>query len=262
MILKGVNLLEDGRLEEKEDDFAMASEFGFDYIEPNLGANVERRVRRAEAEVVREYAEIYNLALGAHLPWVEINVGSPREHVRRGSIEEMKAYIDIAAEMGASTAVMHLSSEVHEYPGWDRDYVLALIIDAVAELDEYAAARGVELTVENKQSFVTAADMVEVLDQTDVAMTFDTGHAHCSGMDSDDMAAYIETHGDRIAELHLNDTRGARDEHLPLGAGRLDMETILRPVRETDWSGNVLLDLSVLDYDYVRISKERLDQHL
>ena len=51
---------------------------------------------------------------------------------------------------------------------------------------------------------------------TDAAMCLDTGHAFVSGLDGAAQAEFLREHGDRVAHVHLNDTRlDDEDEHIP-----------------------------------------------
>ncbi|WP_254535992.1 sugar phosphate isomerase/epimerase family protein [Halomarina litorea] len=71
------------------------------------------------------------------------------------------------------------------------------------------------------------------------------------------MANFAAAHGERISHFHLNDTRRARDEHLPFGSGTIDFAAIFDALG--DWTGTLSLEVFTLDFEYVATSKERLD---
>ena len=92
-------------------------------------------------------------------------------------------------------------------------------------------------------------------------MTLDTGHARMNGMDSGAMAEFLDTHGDRVGHLHLNDSRLPKDEHLPFGAGTIDFERVFEPLRD-GWTGTFSLEVFTDDWGYLETSVDRLDELL
>ncbi len=129
-------------------------------------------------------------------------------------------------------------------------------------LDGHAADRGVELVAENipRGRFDTNR-IAELLERTDVSMCLDTGHARVDGRDDGGIAALVADHADRISHLHLNDVRGADDEHLPIGAGFVDFERVFRAF-PADWAGTLSAEVFTLDGAYLGHSIERVREVL
>jgi sugar phosphate isomerase/epimerase len=74
---------------DRETAFAFAAEAGFDYLEPNVDHQFDRR--RVEPGQVRELTERYGLELAVHLPY-RVDVGTPLTPVREhlfGSVERV-----------------------------------------------------------------------------------------------------------------------------------------------------------------------------
>jgi sugar phosphate isomerase/epimerase len=92
-------------------------------------------------------------------------------------------------------------------------------------------------------------------------MTFDTSHALLAGMDEAGMAAFCREYGDRIAHLHLVDTRGG-DEHLPVGMGRIDFGTVFEGLADADWSGTATLEVGTEDYDTIALGRRHVEELL
>lgn len=242
------------------DAVAFAADHGFDFVELNMEQGYDRG--RTDPDRVGDLLDDAGLGLVAHLPY-RLDVGSPHEHVREGALRELEASVDHAAAMGAERAVYHASSDV--YPDiWAEGTVEAAIHDGARRLHEYGAARGVELVAENlKGPAVTAADFPALLASTDAAMCLDTGHARATGMTAAEQAEFLREHGDRIAHVHLNDTRrDDDDEHLPVGLGRIDFGAVVAAMVETDWSGTCTHEVYGFDLAYVRTGRERFDQLL
>jgi hypothetical protein len=101
----------------------------------------------------------------------------------------------------------------------------------VAALDELTAAgddHGVEICAENMtQRLPRLEELTELLDRTDISLTVDTGHARTNGRPDGAIARLLTENASRVSPVHLNDTRGPVDEHLPFGPGTVDFEKII-----------------------------------
>lgn len=239
------------------DAVAFAAEHGFDFVELNAEQGYGRR--QVDPERIRAVTERAGVDLVVHLPY-RLDVGSPHEHVREGALRELEASVDCAAAMGADRGVYHAASAV--LPAvWDDGTVVDAIHDSAQRLHEYGAERGVEVVAENlKGDAVDVHDLPALFERTDAAACLDTGHAHVSGMDVAAQADLLREYGDRIAHVHLNDTRRADDdEHLPVGLGRLDFADLVAAILETDWSGTCTHEVFGYDLAYVETGKERFD---
>jgi sugar phosphate isomerase/epimerase len=229
--------------------------FGFDYVEV-LMENAGHRSRLADSTAaLRELLDDHALECVVHLPFHGIDVGSPHEHVRTGSRREIEAALDVASALDARKAVLHPTS-IADDPAAAR----SLMAEGVRRVDAYAEELGIELCVGNMfGGYVRVQEFEHILADTDASVTFDTGHARIEGYDAADSAAFLSEHADRVSHLHLNETRGPSDEHLPFGAGNLDFETLLEPLVSTDWDGTLSLEVGTQNLAYVGYSKDHLD---
>jgi len=241
-----------------QEALARAREYDFDFVELLMDGALERGRLAELSQEIRLLARQNDLDLLVHLPF-RLDVGSPFEHVREGALRELEAAIETAVEVGAEKGIVHATSGAWA-PAWTEREIQPLVFDSVRRLDEFGAARDFEICVENiPGGFVDTDDFDRLLVETDASMTLDTGHARMDGLRSEEQAAFVADHVDRISHFHLNDTRLPEDEHLPFGSGDIDFERIFEPLRATDWSGTLSLEVFTLDYRYVRESKRRLD---
>lgn len=230
---------------------------GFDYVELMMDGTSERSRLAAERAAVRDALDDAELDLLVHLPFGGVDIGSPFEHVREGSVREIEAALDAAADLGAEKAVLHGETDAWR-AAWNPADLRPHLLESIRRLDAAGEQRGVEVCVENiPRGAFSTSDVPELLEGTEASMTFDTGHARVDGYDDDGMAAFAAAHGERISHVHLNDTRRARDEHLPFGSGTIDFAAIFDALG--DWTGTLSLEVFTLDFEYVATSKERLD---
>ncbi|WP_266077795.1 sugar phosphate isomerase/epimerase family protein [Haladaptatus caseinilyticus] len=235
------------------------SNLGFDFAELYMDGATERT--KLDPGAVRSLADAEGIDLLVHLPFVDIEIGSPRAGIREASREEQKACIETAEVMGAEKAVLHASSHATP-PEWTVEDVEPHLLSAIRELDSFGDEHGVEICVENLPGILfTVRDFDRIFSETNAAMTFDTGHARVDGMDAEDIAAFLDDHRNRISHIHVNDARGPTDEHVPTGSGTLDFDIALEPVRD-GWSGTVSVEVYSFDFDYLELSKRKLDGYL
>lgn len=243
-----------------QESIAFAADAGLDFAELYMDGATERHA--VDAEEVRRLCEDAGLDFVVHLPFVDLDLGTPRERVRQACLDEQRACIRAAAEMGAEKAVLHASSHATP-PEWDRGEVFPNALESIRRLDDFGADHGVELCVENLPGVMpTVHDFERIFAETDAAMTFDTGHARVDGMDAVDMATFLREHADRVSHVHANDARGPQDEHVPTGSGTTAFTTVFEPLVESDWQGTISIEVYTFDFDYLALSVRKLDEFL
>ncbi|ELZ95928.1 hypothetical protein C440_06547 [Haloferax mucosum ATCC BAA-1512] len=239
-----------------------AADEGFDYIELLLDGKYARERIADRRDSMRTALEDAGVDLVVHLPFT-VDPGSPFTPVREGAVAEFVAGMDLAADLGATKVVFHPSSDAWDI-GWSDAERREYIHDSVDELVPAAVDRGVEPCLENLvSSYYDVTTFPALLERySDASMTFDTSHALLTGMDEQDMAGFIRDHAGRISHLHLVDTRGGGDEHLPVGMGHIDFETVLSGLAETNWSGTATLEIGTEDYDTIALGKKHVEDVL
>lgn len=242
------------------EEIEWAGERGLDFVEFLMDGDLRRgRMAEREAELTDLLAASGLDAL-VHLPF-PVDVGSPFDPVREGWVAELEACLETAAALGAEKAVLHPESRAWSVT-WPDERVRPNVVESVQSLVEFGAARDVEVCVENLfDSTYTIRSIDDLLEETDASMTLDTGHARIEGFSSADTAAFVADHRDRVSHVHLNDTRGPSDEHLPFGAGDVDFDAVLDPLR-SDWEGTLSLEVSSPSFAYLSESVARLDDLL
>ncbi|RQH02649.1 sugar phosphate isomerase/epimerase family protein [Natrarchaeobius oligotrophus] len=240
--------------------FERADEYGFDFLEVPLHPLEECREIRRQSDDVVAAAEETNVDVVAHLPHKprdEVCVGSADDRRRKRALEEVRGAVETASDLGASTAVLHVEAPETHLADADE----ALLFDVLESLSEFARSNDVELCYENlSRRYPTLDDFPRLLECTTVSLTVDTGHARVNGYTSAEIAAFAADHADRISHVHLNDTRGPEDEHLPFGAGTIDFDLLLGSLRDAGWSGTLTTEVKTHDFDYIRLGKEKLDE--
>lgn len=240
------------------EEIQFVAEEGLDYLEVTADGDNRREALAGDRGAdLRERLDAHDLDMLVHLPF-PLDIGSPHEAVREGAIEEHREVLRTVADLGARKAVLH--PEASALSVWADDEIRANIDRAVRELHAVGADLGVEVCPENLfENYYTVENIDGLLAATEADLTLDTGHARVAGFDGDETAAFVREHRDRISHVHLNDTRGPSDEHLPFGAGDIDFAAVFDAFG-ADWAGTLSLEISTFSYDYLRQSTRALDE--
>ncbi|MCR5026834.1 MAG: sugar phosphate isomerase/epimerase [Methanobrevibacter sp.] len=196
----------------------------------------------------------FNLRYTIHAPFIDVNIASLSTKSRLSSIEQIKDSIKLANEIDASAVVVHpglVPFLLKDQP----DKIYEIADNSIKELGEYSHDLGVNTTIENMPAFESMIyqDMNrlnETLEKFDMAMTFDIGHAHHSGISPDNM------YFDSIKHIHAHDNFGDDDTHLPLGEGNIELKRIIDEFEKKNYDGIYMIEVN--DKDSIKKSLEFL----
>jgi hydroxypyruvate isomerase len=158
------------------------------------------------------------------------------------ALAHVKAGLAHGADLGATAAYI--------VPDMDSSRAgLARYAQALATAAGEAARLGLKLCVEHfpGRALPTAAatlDFLKEIGHPNLYLLFDIGHIQMSG---EDPAAVIETAGDRLGYVHLDDNDGQNDLHLSLLDGVLTEATLQRTLEtlgKIGYDGAISLELN------------------
>jgi deoxyribonuclease-4 len=240
-----------------------AASYGFKGVEimtiyPQLDA---RKFGTAERDQMLAAMDRLNLKVVSLNPtFIDLNLASRSDTFRQESINEVKATIDVAAEIGAELVVIG--------PGRRHPLVLeplemsdSFAHPAMRECIDYAANRGVIYGFENITSLymVRADEIAEFIDKVDnpyCRAVYDVAN----GLYVEDPATAIRTLGERIVHVHLSDTDGKVPAHWPVGKGDVDFASVARALQDIGFQRWSMLETTWMeDPDWaIRSSLEAL----
>ena len=133
-------------------------------------------------------------------------------------------------------------------------------LDNLGRIAEYGLPKGVSVALENTSSGYTReprrlVELVEDVAAANVGICIDTGHRNLI----DHPAEALRIAGKHLVTLHLHDNHGERDEHLLPGLGNIDWHSVVRTLREVDYRGVFMHELSrISDLPKIRANADRL----
>ena len=187
----------------------------------------------------------YGLECQIHAPICDWNIAAMSDRLREASLQETFDVLDAAAELDAKVVTVHPGLSSMAVPGLE-DRAVARAKDAVRRISKHADDAGVIVGIENMPSppfFLgrTASQLAEIVEGTDLGVTFDIGHANTTGQ----IDAVIDLLGDRFVNIHIHDNDGTRDSHLAIGEGTIDFGHVIR--RLSGYRGNWIIESKSLD---------------
>jgi sugar phosphate isomerase/epimerase len=230
------------------------AEDGFDFldltIEPPAAWNVDGK------EIGRLISDLGLAAVG-HTAWY-LPIASAFPELRAAARDMYKHALDVFADAGVELVNVHPDQRV---PMHGMDQLRRMNADAVKQLAEDAAGRGIRLMVENlDRNFSGVTDLQPIFEAVpEAGFHLDIGHANLNlGLEeSNRTAALLAAFGDRLAHVHVSDNRGgAADLHLPLGAGSIDWKGHIRLLKDAGYDGTVTLEVFARDREHLLTSRQ------
>jgi len=241
------------------EDFAR---LGFDYIEIAMDApEGHYRKIQEQAASIRSALDRYDMGLVCHLPTF-VYTADLAEDIRRASLGEMIRSLETAAELGAEKAVLH-PSMVSGLGSLVLEEVQSYADESLAALVEAARRIHLPLCLENMfPKYHIGYDPAEFetwfARHPDLRLTLDTGHGNIDARGVRRILQFVRFFGDRIGHVHVSDNRGKRDEHLPIGSGRIDFASVIAALLGTGYDGTVTLEVFTDDRRALKQSRDRL----
>jgi len=128
-----------------------------------------------------------------------------------------------------------------------QEEAMARLASGLAGLARYAAEEGVALGFEPEpgmlvDSMARFAELLTLVDEPNLKLTLDVGHLECQG--ELPIADQVRRWGPRLVNVHLEDMRRGRHEHLMFGEGQIDFPPVLQALAEVGYQGGVHVELS------------------
>jgi sugar phosphate isomerase/epimerase len=158
-----------------------------------------------------------------------INLIDVEKSRRIDAMDEVKRALEVAEQIPMTAAVLHLGQKDDTWSPRSLEHSLT----AIEHLKASAHPLGVKILLENLQNEVTTPEhlleIVRVGHFDTVGVCLDLGHAHLAAPeDHIGIDAAFEQLAPRIAQLHVHDNHGVKDEHLWPESGTIDWSNVAK----------------------------------
>lgn len=214
----------------------------FDSNWPRQLAEVARRLENHRMRCVIETGARFILdPFHKHEP----TLLSPQISDRQRRIEFYRHALHCAAELHADC--VSVWSGVAPPPADSRESLLAILCDGLSEVLAEAEHFSLPLALEPEPGMfiATLADFDQLrqrLPHPLLRCTVDIGHLWCQ--DESPLPEVIAAHADQISNVHIEDMRRGRHEHLMFGEGEIDFVNVLQTLKRSGYRAGVYVELS------------------
>ncbi len=237
-------------------EIELFGEMGFDYVEVTVEAPAAhpQKIIDNKKHIV-DALHSYNFGVLSHFPWY-FSIAHPYPYIQKAINHEFVKAFDAASLLGAKKATIH-----PEFlpPGLqERPVRIAKIVETLKYLNKEANERGLELLLENfsNSAWFSIKDFKQVFSEVGIGMAFDIGHAAIK--DAEGIDEHVQKLKKKIKHVHLHDNNKREDQHLPLGAGRINIPKAVRMLKSF-YDGTITLEVHSEDRDYLKLSKDKLE---
>lgn len=164
-----------------------------------------------------------NITCTIHTPFMDLNPGSEERLIREATRHRFQQVCAAAAILKPKVMVFHPGYDRWRY-GEKQSSWLKHALDTFNEVIDATAQCGCTIAIENifEEEPSTLLALIEGCNHPRVGHCFDVGHwnlFHAAEIGLDEWFAAL---GSTIAEVHIHDNRGSRDDHAPVGEGNID----------------------------------------
>jgi sugar phosphate isomerase/epimerase len=165
----------------------------------------------------------HGLKCTMHGPYVDLNPGSTERLVRKATLRRYHQTLDAAEILRPRVIVLHPGYDRWRY-GENREQWLKNSVETFSEILERAERIGCILAVENifEEEPSTLKALLDTMASPLFRHCFDTGHWNLFvkvGMEE-----WFAELGRYIAEVHIHDNFGKKDDHNAIGDGNIDFD--------------------------------------
>jgi sugar phosphate isomerase/epimerase len=234
---------------------------GFDYVELTMDppeATPQRIIPQKKA--ILGVLHRYGMGMMAHLPTF-VWTSDLYESLRKVSLQENFDALEASAELGIEKAVLH-PGFITGLGKFILDKAKGYAMESLETLLKKAVNLNITLCIENMfpQAHILSRphEFQPVFESfPEIQLTLDIGHANLGG-GKNKSSEFIRLHGYRIGHVHANDNFGKEDSHLPIGAGIIDFEKIIKELKKVQYDETITLEVFSKDRDYLKLSKEKI----
>lgn len=238
------------------EEIKWAADNGFDFLDLTLEPT-QTYARQINPDQIRQLLETYHLGVVGHTAYY-LPFASPFPSLREVALKEFLDCLEVFARLGAFWVNIHPDSS---FPNLlSREKIVELNLEVLRKGVERAQHLGLQVMLENLWSpFDEVETLRKVFSEIETLMFhLDVGHAnlHTPTNKSEELVSNFR---DRLVHVHFSDNRGGwEDLHLPLGAGNINWEKIVKILKKAGYDETITLEVFSSDRTYLLVSRDKI----
>lgn len=220
------------------------------------------RLNKRRLPFLKRELSSLGLDVSVHGPFVDVNIGSPYEPVRRMALRRHFKSMEMASSLGAIAWIFHpglLTGLSLFFPGLEWRQTLR----SVEQLHEKASELGLDIFLENgpdpipfvlKRADEFLKFFSDVKREVDLKVVLDIGHAFTCGQVNE----LMDVLGNRIGYVHAHDNDGSFDAHMAIGSGGVDWPAVMKRLKAIGYDGPVVVESVEGVWESLRLLKALL----
>ena len=232
----------------------------FDYLELAMDPpNAHYSTIRDNRAQIQSALAAHSMQLVCHLPTF-VSIADLTESIRQASLDEMYNSLEVAAELNTLKVVLH-PGHIGGLASFVMDMALDYGMKSLEAIIAKADRLGISVCLENMfpriQSFYEPSHFTDILERfPDLKLTLDSGHAHIGSRNEQRIFDFIRQFGHRIGHVHLSDNLGHRDDHLPIGGGKINFQKIAKALNGCGYDDTITLEVFSEDRRQLQASRD------
>lgn len=164
-----------------------------------------------------------------HAPFMDLNPGSEEPLIREATRRRFRQVSAAALILKPRSIVFHPGYDRWRY-GEKQSAWLGHSLETFREVLDMTAPVDCIIAIENifEEEPSTLQTLIESLSHPRVRHCFDVGHWNLFHAPDVGLEEWFAALGAHIGEVHIHDNSGVRDDHAPVGEGRIDFELYFR----------------------------------
>lgn len=196
-----------------------------------LDGGVIDKYSRKDFSEIASILQQEDLSITLHGPFYDLAPGGMDKKILKTTRERLRQVFDLIPIFKPRSIVCHTGYDKNRYYEVGKEW-LETAIETWTPLVDDIQGTGTILVIENV--FEKAPEMlfrlIKGLDSTTVGFCFDIGHIYAFAETS--IEGWLKSLGHFLKQLHLHDNDGTLDDHLAIGAGKIDFEILFRFLEE------------------------------
>jgi sugar phosphate isomerase/epimerase len=231
-------------------------EYKFDFVDLTLEPP-EALATDVDIDEIRKLLDKYKMDAIGHTAYY-LPIASAFPSFIDLAMKELRSCFEVFQALDIQKVNLHPDESVMGI--FNRNRAVNRNIKSIKQINEDAKRYGLKLIIENSPRLFNSEDELEQLFNAveDVGLHLDVGHANLN-TEKNKTPDLLAKFQDKLEHVHMSDNRsGTADLHLPLGAGLIPWEKMVKSLKESGYNDTITLEVFSRDKRYLLASREKL----